>query len=128
MIWMEDLVEELQDAPETEFNALDFDENHPLFILYTSGTTGFPKGAIYSHKMLFWNSVNTSQSLEITPTDHTISCMPAFHTGGWNVLLTPLLHRGASVGVMKKFDADQLLQLLEKEKSQLLWGCLPCSK
>lgn len=122
VIWLEDLTDELANAPETKFNGLHFDENHPLFILYTSGTTGFPKGAIYSHKMLFWNSVNTSQSLEITPADHTISCMPAFHTGGWNVLLTPLLHRGASVGIMKKFDADLLLQLLEKEKSQLFMG------
>ncbi|SMD37939.1 fatty-acyl-CoA synthase [Reichenbachiella faecimaris] len=122
VIWMEDLTQELAIANETQFSALDFDENHPLFILYTSGTTGFPKGAIYSHKMLFWNSVNTSQSLEIVPSDHTISCMPAFHTGGWNVLLTPLLHRGASVGIMKKFEADQLLQWLEKEKSQLFMG------
>lgn len=122
LIWMEELAQELEAAKDTEFEALEIDENHPLFILYTSGTTGYPKGAIYSHKMLFWNSVNTSQSLELTPSDHTISCMPAFHTGGWNVLLTPLLHRGASVGIMKKFDACRLLQLLASEKSQLFMG------
>ncbi|MDW3211130.1 MAG: AMP-binding protein [Reichenbachiella sp.] len=122
LIWMEELVQELASAAETPFEALDIDENHPLFILYTSGTTGYPKGAIYSHKMLFWNSVNTAQSLELTSSDHTISCMPAFHTGGWNVLLTPLLHRGASVGIMRKFDPDLLLQLLEEEKSQLFMG------
>ncbi|MEO9967813.1 MAG: AMP-binding protein [Reichenbachiella sp.] len=122
VVWMEDLADTLKSATSSHFTSLEIDEDHPLFILYTSGTTGFPKGAIYSHKMLLWNSINTSQSLEITPTDHTISCMPAFHTGGWNVLLTPLLHRGGSVSLMKKFDPDLLLKQLEATKSQLFMG------
>lgn len=107
-------------AKEIELAALD--ENDPLFILYTSGTTGFPKGAIYTHKMLFWNSQNTTMSLALTPADHTINCMPAFHTGGWNVLLTPMLHRGATVGIIKKFDADKILQLLEQQQSTVFMG------
>ncbi len=119
VFWIEDIMELVQNCEEKTFQSRDFAEDHPLFILYTSGTTGFPKGAIYSHKMLFWNSINTSQSLEITPSDHTITCMPTFHTGGWNVLLTPLLHRGATVGLVNKFDADQLLKLLSEEQSNL---------
>ena len=68
---------------------------YPIFILYTSRSTGLPKGVLYTHKMLFWNSVNTSLSLGINASSRTINFMPPFHTGGWNVLTTPFLHRGA---------------------------------
>ncbi|MTI22859.1 o-succinylbenzoate--CoA ligase [Fulvivirga sp. RKSG066] len=104
------------------FESVVVEDDDPIFILYTSGTTGFPKGAIYTYKMLFWNSINTTMSLALTPDDHTINCMPAFHTGGWNVLLTPMLHRGATVGILRKFDADKLLQLLEEKRSTLFMG------
>lgn len=95
------------------------EDTHPLFILYTSGTTGFPKGALYTHGMAFWNSVNTATRLDITSRDHTLICMPPFHTGGWNVFLTPFLHHGASFTLLAKFDADEVLQLLEQEKATL---------
>lgn len=96
-----------------------FNEDHPIFILYTSGTTGFPKGALYTHKMLFWNSINTALRLDITSEDKSISCTPMFHTGGWNVIPTPFLHHGAYVCITKKFDPDLILQLLEKEKATM---------
>lgn len=101
------------------FKAEELEEEHPLFILYTSGTTGFPKGALYTHGMAFWNSVNTATRLDITSQDHTLVCMPPFHTGGWNVFLTPFLHHGASVSLLPKFEAGQVLQLLEQEKATL---------
>lgn len=97
-------------------------DNDPIFILYTSGTTGFPKGALYTHKMLFWNSVNTSISLIINSTSRTINCMPFFHTGGWNVLLTPFLHHGAYTCLVKKFKAEDILQLLAEEKASIFMG------
>ena len=93
--------------------------DHPLFILYTSGTTGFPKGAIYTHGMAFWNSINTGTRLDVTSQDHTLICMPPFHTGGWNVFLTPFLHHGASFILLPKFDAGEVLRLLEEEKATL---------
>jgi fatty-acyl-CoA synthase len=108
--------------PVADFHPVEIGEEDPIFILYTSGTTGFPKGALYTHKMLFWNSINTGLSIEISPNDSTITCMPPFHTGGWNVLLTPFLHRGATVGLLKKFNADRILQLLDSEKADLFMG------
>lgn len=91
-------------------------------ILYTSGTTGTPKGAILSHKMLFWNSINTSLRLNITQNDAAVIFLPLFHTGGWNVLTTPFLHRGAQVVLLKKFDASLVLKLTAEEKCTLLFG------
>lgn len=98
------------------------EEDHPAFILYTSGTTGFPKGAIYSHKMLFWNSINTAISLIVNTESRTINCMPPFHTGGWNVLLTPFLHHGGYTCLMKKFDPAAVLQLMREERPTLFMG------
>ncbi|MEM1218963.1 MAG: long-chain fatty acid--CoA ligase [Bacteroidota bacterium] len=98
------------------------EEDDPIFILYTSGTTGFPKGALYSHKMLFWNSINTAISLIINSESRTINVMPPFHTGGWNVLTTPFLHHGATVCLTKKFDASSLLHQLQEERITLFMG------
>jgi len=107
---------EVQSELSLEVNT-DISEDDPIFILYTSGTTGKPKGAIYTHKMLFWNSINTQLRLDINSDDVTLNCMPSFHTGGWNVLITPFLHHGASVWLTKEFDPADVLIQLEKSKS-----------
>lgn len=100
----------------------DIAETDIVMILYTAGTTGLPKGAIINHRMLFWNSINTELRLDLNSMDHTQSYAPFFHTGGWNVLFTPFLHHGASHTLLSKFDADLILQLIEKEKTTLLFG------
>ena len=94
----------------------------PLMILYTSGTTGRPKGAILPHSMLFWNSVNTEMRLDLTARDRSFNAAPFYHTGGWNVLLTPFLHHGATTFLMPSFDAEQILRLCDDEQLSILWG------
>ena len=111
------------DTNEVEaFENVSVSEDDPIFILYTSGTTGFPKGALYTHKMLFWNSINTAMSLIINSESRTVNCMPPFHTGGWNVLTTPFLHHGGFVSMIKKFDPELILDLLQKEHCSLFMG------
>lgn len=97
-------------------------ENDTLFILYTSGTTAFPKGALYTHGMLFWNSVNTQLRLTLTSNDKSINCAPNFHTGSWNVLLTPFLHQGAFTVIMKKFEATEILKALSIYHCSIWWA------
>ncbi len=98
------------------------DFESPCMIIYTSGTTGAPKGALLTQKMLFWNSVNSTLRLNISQQDCTVIFLPFFHTGGWNVLTTPFIHRGAKLVFLKKFDGDKILELSEKEKATLLFG------
>jgi fatty-acyl-CoA synthase len=110
-------------ADDSPFAAEDLpQETDPVFILYTSGSTGYPKGVCYTHRMLLWNSLNTALRLDITSQDRTISVMPPFHTGGWNVLLTPFLHHGAYTCLMRKFDAQAVLEGLEREQATLFMG------
>lgn len=105
-----------------------FDENFlgspsdPVMILYTSGTTGSPKGAVLTHEMIFWNSINTTMRLNLSQNDCTVIFLPFFHTGGWNVLTTPTLHRGGTIVLLKKFDADKILELSANEKATILFG------
>lgn len=94
----------------------------PVMILYTSGTTGAPKGAIITHGMLFWNSINTGLRLNLVQHDVTLTFAPFFHTGGWNVLTTPFLHRGARIILMRKFDADAVLELCDSAGVTILFG------
>ncbi len=94
----------------------------PVMILYTAGTTGMPKGAIITHRMILWNAVNTSLRLELTGQDHTQSYAPFFHTGGWHVLLTPFLHNGASTTLLDRFDPDLVVDLMARERTTLLFG------
>ncbi|MCB2211619.1 long-chain fatty acid--CoA ligase [bacterium] len=97
-------------------------EDDVVMILYTAGSTGVPKGAMITHRMLFWNSINTGLRLDLTSGDHTQSFAPFFHTGGWNVLLTPFLHHGGSHTLLEKFDPALILKLMEQERTTLLFG------
>ena len=114
------LTDEFQDTKLQFQNVADFED--PVMILYTAGTTGLSKGVIITHKQLFWNAVNTVLRLNLTHTDHTQSYAPFFHTGGWNVLLTPFLFVGGSHTLLNAFDPDTILDLMEKEKTTLLFG------
>lgn len=97
-------------------------ESDPAMIIYTSGTTGFPKGAMISHGGIFWNAISTSMRLNITQTDCAVTFLPLFHTGGWNVLTTPFLQKGAKIILIRKFDPDLVLQLSQDHKTTLLFG------
>ncbi|RSK41885.1 class I adenylate-forming enzyme family protein [Mangrovimonas spongiae] len=94
-------------------------EKNPIFIFYTSGTTAKPKGVIYTNGMMFWNSLNTSMQLGITFRDSTINTLPPYHTSGWNIFITPLLHKGAHIGMVEKFDSERVLCLLELYETTL---------
>lgn len=94
----------------------------PIFLFYTSGTTSTPKGVLYTNKMLFWNSLNTTMQLGITAADITLSILPPYHTSGWNVFLTPILHNGGKIVMLSRFNTERAIVELEKEKISLLMG------
>ncbi|MCB9796721.1 MAG: long-chain fatty acid--CoA ligase [Alphaproteobacteria bacterium] len=94
----------------------------PWVMMYTSGTTGKPKGALLTHGQLHWNALNTILACDLALDDSTLTFTPLFHTGGLNCLSTPLLHRGGRVVLTRGFDPEQALQLIEAEGVTLLMG------
>jgi fatty-acyl-CoA synthase len=81
-------------------------------IMYTSGTTGQPKGAIITHGMTFWNCVNLGGPAYISPSTVLLTVLPLFHTGGLNCYTNPVLHSGGTVLIMRAFDPGVALQLI----------------
>ena len=98
------------------------DAGETAMILYTSGTTGKSKGAMISWRQIHWNSINTEISLELTSGDCSIVNTPFYHTGGWHVLLTPLIHHGGKIVLQPEFDPAETLQIIEEEKVTVLFG------
>ncbi|MEP0549097.1 MAG: AMP-binding protein [Rhodothermales bacterium] len=102
------------DVPEPDFDAA-------CMILYTSGTTGAPKGAVLTNRGIFWNSVNTGLRLNLTEADRTAIFAPLFHTGGWHVLTTPVIHHGGTL-LLTGFDPDRVLRLCDERGLTILFG------
>jgi fatty-acyl-CoA synthase len=78
-------------------------------IMYTSGTTGRPKGAMLTHGNFWWNHVAELYTLDICADDVLLVCAPIFHIGGLNVLLMTTLLKGGHVVMHRSFDAARVL-------------------
>lgn len=119
---LKNFISEAKTIQKIDLPSVNLNREDPVFILYTSGSSGLPKGVLYTYKMLFWNSINTQISLNLDSNTKTIICLPPFHTGGWNVLLTPLIHTGGCSVLLKKFDAEEVLKSISKYKCQIFMG------
>ncbi len=99
----------------------DLTEEDIACLIFTGGTTGLPKAAQISHRMIGWNTLNTIIH-DLQHGDITVNTFPLFHTGGLLVYTTPLLILGGTVVLTRKFDAEQVLTLLEEYAATVYAG------
>ncbi len=83
-------------------------------ILYTSGTTGRPKGAQVTYGNFFYNAIGIGMAVDLTSQDTNLNVLPTFHAGGLGLFAGPTFHAGGTVIVMRSFDPAELLRLIEK--------------
>jgi len=97
------------------------DLEQPQMLLYTSGTTGKPKGVIVSYRQVLWNALNSALRMIVT-SDIALIHTPMFYTGGLNVYALPGFLVGATVVIAKSFDAAEVLRLIDKESITTLFA------
>jgi len=92
----------------------------PLAIMYTSGVTGAPKGAVLSHQQTYYKNVQMMMYTDMRETDVYLSQLPLFHSGGLFISATPTLCRGAALIMRQGFDPDKFASDIERHRATII--------
>ncbi len=98
------------------------DPEEPHVIMYTSGTTGRPKGAVLSHRKTFFNCLNAEIFFQLSFQDRMLVILPLFHSGGLFIQASPCLYKGATLILHQRFDAAKTFKDIERFKVTKLLG------
>jgi fatty-acyl-CoA synthase len=107
-------------APRREMSPVTPDD--PMLLMYTSGTTGTPKGALLPHRKTLYNSLNAQLFFEITSRDRVLVALPLSHSFGLNILALPALYAGASVVLERRFDPERVWEAVGAHGTTYLGG------
>jgi fatty-acyl-CoA synthase len=93
----------------------------PVIIVYTSGTTGHPKGAMHSHQVLR-NAANIARVMHIEPSDVILGHMPLYHVAGAVTACSVMLLLGCTMVTMAQWQTDEALEIIERERVSIFGG------
>ncbi len=96
----------------------------PQVLMYTSGTTGLPKGALLPHRKTVFNTRNAVEYFGLRERDVVVVPVPLFHSFGLKILAVPALFAGATVVLVERFDASELQTCIGRQRATLL-GAVP---
>ncbi|MGV0738297.1 fatty acid--CoA ligase [Mycobacterium syngnathidarum] len=118
--------DELLATKPTEFDWPEIDENSAAAMCYTSGTTGNPKGVVYSHRSSYLHALNTctANALDVSCSDSVLPIVPMFHANAWGLPYAALM-AGANLVMPDRFmDGASLIELIESQRPTLA-GAVP---
>ncbi len=115
-------LEELMAMSSPIFQSADMEPKDPATIVYTSGTTGFPKGAVLSHGNVVSNMHSQRYSCGIAPHDKLLLYLPLFHCFGQNAILNSGLNAGATIILQRRFKPEQVVQAIAQEGATMFFG------
>ncbi|HEX2832862.1 MAG TPA: AMP-binding protein [Thermoanaerobaculia bacterium] len=98
------------------------DPEQTYCLLYTSGTTGKPKGVMIPKRQLYWNGYNTAINWGLREDDITAIFTPMYHAGGLAAFFIPLLCTGGTVVIHKSFDPKIVWETIERERCTVVLG------
>jgi fatty-acyl-CoA synthase len=91
-------------------------------LLYTSGTTGKPKGVMVPHRMVAWNGYNTAMCWQLREDDVSPIFTPLYHAGGLGAFLLPIFSIGGTIVLHAGFDPEQIWRTIEQERCTVVLG------
>ncbi len=94
----------------------------PLAIVYTSGVTGNPKGAVLSHEQTFFKNFQIASYTSATPQDVLIAQMPLFHSGGLFIVATPALNAGMKMVMRRGFDPNEFAEDIQRYRGTIVFA------
>ena len=114
--------ERLELGGEGDVRGAEVADEDPLLLVYTSGTTGKPKGALLTHANCFWTNIGFDLVAGVNGDDVVLQVLPQFHVGGWNVQALLAWAKGAIVVLERAFDAARCLRLIEEKRVTTMMG------
>ncbi len=115
-------IEELMTKGDTLCKIVETDMNDPAAILYTSGTTGFPKGAVLTQMNIVSNSHSASNHSGVRPDDRLHLFLPLFHCFGQNYILNGGISKCATIVLHRRFEPEPVLEAIQKERVTLFFA------
>jgi fatty-acyl-CoA synthase len=114
--------ESLLDSGSPEEPGVAITEKDPCQVMYTSGTTGRPKGAVITHGNVLWNLMNTILGREDRPGEVSLIVGPLYHTAALNNHFTIQVALGGTSILVKRFEPEAVLRCIERERVNVISG------
>lgn len=115
-------IRKIFEEDETHYKPVSMKESDTAVVMYTSGTTGKPKGVMLSHQNIFETAEIWSESMKMSSNDRTYICTPLFHCAGSHVFAVPTMYQGGAVIIEEAFSPERTLKNLVDTNATIFFG------
>lgn len=106
----------------SQFQAEDMGRDDMAALLYTSGTTGHPKGVILTHANVISNIYSTNHHAGMRPDDRLLLFLPLFHCFGQNFIMNSAFNAGATLVLQRRFEMERTLDSIQRDRATMFFG------